>query len=58
MVLVGAEDILTPIEQSAEIARLIPRARLQVLPRGGRGMVLEYTSDTVRAIIASVNAKP
>ncbi len=50
MVLVGAEDILTPVEQSAEIARLIPGARLQVLPRGGHGMALEYTSDTVRAI--------
>ena len=51
LVLVGAEDILTPVEQSAEIARLIPGATLQVLPRGGHGMVLEYTSDTVRAII-------
>lgn len=52
LVLVGAEDILTPVEQSAEIAHLIPGARLQVLPRGGHGMALEYTSDVVRAIIA------
>jgi pimeloyl-ACP methyl ester carboxylesterase len=57
LVLVGAEDILTPVEQSVEIARLVPGARLQVLPRGGHGMVLEYTSDTVRAIIAFMNAK-
>ncbi len=52
LVLVGAEDILTPVEQSAEIARLIPGAKLQVLPRGGHGMALEYTQDTVRAILA------
>ncbi len=57
LVLVGAEDILTPVEQSVEIARLIPGARLQVLPRGGHGMALEYTSDTVRAIIAFVNER-
>ncbi|HEY2104725.1 MAG TPA: alpha/beta fold hydrolase [Candidatus Binataceae bacterium] len=52
LVVVGAEDILTPVEQSAEIARLIPGAKLQVLPRGGHGMALEYTSDTVRALLA------
>ncbi len=56
LVLVGAEDILTPVEQSAEIARLIPGAKLQVLPRGGHGMALEYTSDTVRAILAFLNS--
>jgi 3-oxoadipate enol-lactonase len=58
LVLVGAEDILTPVGQSAEIARLIPSARLQVLPRGGHGMVLEYTSDTVRAIIEFASSAP
>ncbi len=51
MVLVGAEDILTPVEQSAEIARLIPHATLRVMPRGGHGMALEYMSDTARAIL-------
>ncbi len=56
LVLVGAEDILTPVEQSAEIARLIPGAKLQVLPRGGHAMALEYTSDTVRAIVAFLTA--
>jgi len=57
LVAVGAEDILTPVEQSAEIAHLIPGAKLQVLPRGGHGMALEYTSDTVKAIIAFLTAK-
>jgi 3-oxoadipate enol-lactonase len=57
LVLVGAEDILTPVEQSAEIARLIPGAQLQVLPRGGHGMALEYSSDAVKAIVAFMTAK-
>jgi len=57
LVLVGAEDILTPVQQSAEIARLIPGAKLQVLPRGGHGMALEYTSDTARAILAFITEK-
>lgn len=56
LVMVGAEDVLTPVEQSAEIARLIPGAKLQVMPRGGHGMALEYTSDTVRAVVAFLTA--
>jgi 3-oxoadipate enol-lactonase len=50
MVLVGAEDVLTPVHQSVEIASLIPNARLTVLPRGGHAMAVEYADDTVRAI--------
>jgi 3-oxoadipate enol-lactonase len=52
MVLVGAEDVLTPVHQSVEIAELIPNARLKVLPRGGHGMAAEYVDDTVAAIRA------
>jgi len=52
MVLVGAEDILTPVHQSAEIARLIPEAKLVVMPRGGHGMLIEYLDDTVPVIKA------
>src|SRR5262249_61998989 len=36
LVLVGAEDVLTPVHQSVEIAELIPDARLMVLPPGRR----------------------
>jgi 3-oxoadipate enol-lactonase len=50
LVLVGAEDVLTPPSQSVEMAELIPTAHLQILPRGGHGMILEYTQDTVGAI--------
>lgn len=56
LVLVGAEDILTPVEQSAEIAALIPGAKLVVLPRGGHAMVLEYQPDTLREISAFLAA--
>jgi pimeloyl-ACP methyl ester carboxylesterase len=52
LVLSGAEDILTPPSQSIEIARLIPDARLQLLPRGGHAMILEYPQDTVAALLA------
>ena len=49
-VLVGAEDVLTPPSQSAEIASLIPGATLEILPRGGHAMIVEYPAATLRAI--------
>ncbi len=52
LVLAGAEDVLTPVHQSVEIAELIPNARLRVLARGGHAMVVEYPEDTVHAIRA------
>lgn len=52
LVLAGAEDVLTPVAQSVEMAELIPTATLRVLPRGGHAMVLEYPDDTVAAIEA------
>lgn len=51
LVLTGAEDVLTPLSQAAEMAALLPHGRLQVLPRGGHGVVLEYPDDTVRAVV-------
>lgn len=56
LVLVGAEDVLTPVHQSVEIADLIPGARLHVLPRGGHGMAVEYADDVAQAIRAFVAA--
>lgn len=52
LVLAGAEDVLTPVAQSVEMAALLPNAVLQVLPRGGHGMVVEYPDDTLAAITA------
>jgi 3-oxoadipate enol-lactonase len=48
LIVVGAEDVLTPVHQSIEMAQLIPNARLVVLPRGGHGMLAEYQDDVVR----------
>lgn len=31
-------------------------ARLQVLPRGSHGMAIEYTPETVNAVVAFLNA--
>ena len=50
LVLVGAEDVLTPPRQSIEIARCIGHSTLEVLPRGGHGMLLEYPNPTLGAI--------
>ena len=50
LVLVGAEDILTPPQQSIEIAERIPNARLVVLPRGGHSMMLEYSQDVLTQV--------
>ena len=50
LIVVGAEDILTPVAQSIEMAALIPNAGLTVLPRGGHGLPIEYMDDTLRAI--------
>lgn len=50
LVMCGAEDILTPISHSIELAGLIESAELRVLPRGGHGMLAEYPDDTLDAI--------
>ncbi|MEU4671340.1 alpha/beta hydrolase [Amycolatopsis sp. NPDC023774] len=50
LVLAGAEDVLTPVSQSVEMAALLPNASLRVLPRGGHAMLLEYPDDTLAAI--------
>jgi 3-oxoadipate enol-lactonase len=50
LVLVGAEDILTPPSQSIEIAEKLQNATLQILPRGSHVMFVEYTQRTARAV--------
>ncbi len=47
-VVAGAEDLLTPLRFSEEIAAAIPEARLTVLPDVGHGMFWEAT-DTFNA---------
>lgn len=52
LVLVGAEDILTPPYESSELARRIPGAEMQVLPRGGHGFNAEFPAEFNRAVAA------
>jgi 3-oxoadipate enol-lactonase len=50
LVLVGAEDVLTPPSQSIEISERMPNATLNVLPRGSHGMIIEFPTPTIGAI--------
>lgn len=51
LVLVGAEDILTPVEESVELAERIPTAHLRVLPRGGHAFFAEYPAEVNSAVL-------
>ena len=51
LVLVGRDDILTPPAYSRELARLIPKARLKILP-GGHGFAAEQAEAFNRALLA------
>jgi 3-oxoadipate enol-lactonase len=52
LVLVGAEDILTPPAYSREMAERIPGARLQILERCGHGMPIEFPQVVNAALLA------
>jgi 3-oxoadipate enol-lactonase len=52
LVLVGAEDILTPPWESEALVERIPKATLEVLPRGGHGFVAEYADEFNAAVMA------
>ncbi len=52
LVLVGAEDILTPPAESIELASKIPGAQLRILPRGGHGFSGEYAADFNAAVLS------
>jgi pimeloyl-ACP methyl ester carboxylesterase len=51
LVLVGAEDVLTPPFFSEEMAAAIPGAELKILPRGNHGIMWEYPQDFDRAVL-------
>lgn len=51
LVLAAAEDVLTPVFLSEEIAAAIPGACLQILPHGNHGALLEYAEDFNRAVL-------
>ena len=51
LVLAAAEDVLTPIYLSREIADAIPNARLTVLPRGNHAVQIEDPESFNRAVL-------
>jgi 3-oxoadipate enol-lactonase len=50
LVMVGKDDILTPLQFSKDLARLIKRARLAVLP-GGHGFFVEHADVFNRTLV-------
>jgi len=51
LVLVGKDDVLTPPAFSRELARLIPKARLKIIP-GGHGFAAEQAEAFNKAVLA------
>jgi pimeloyl-ACP methyl ester carboxylesterase len=52
LVLVGAEDIVTPVSCAQELTEGIPGARLHVLERGGHTPDVEYPEAVAEALLA------
>jgi pimeloyl-ACP methyl ester carboxylesterase len=52
LVIVGAEDVLTPVHQSVDIARRMPNATLHVVPRGSHAGAIEFVDDFSQAMLA------
>lgn len=51
LVIVGTADVLTPPYEAEEVAALIPKARMHVLPRGGHGFMREFPAEFNRAVL-------
>ena len=51
LVLVGAEDIVTPVVYSEELAKGIPGATLKVLDPGGHSVLFEYEDAANAALL-------
>jgi 3-oxoadipate enol-lactonase len=52
LVVVGAEDILTPVDDARELAEGIPGARLRILPGGGHLALAECNEAFLDALLA------
>ncbi|MBD2499326.1 alpha/beta fold hydrolase [Anabaena azotica] len=51
LVLVGQQDILTPVKFSQQLAQAIPQAELIVLAQGGHGFLIESPDAVVKAML-------
>jgi pimeloyl-ACP methyl ester carboxylesterase len=47
---VGSEDVATPATQSEELARVMPRATLEIVPGVGHALLLEDWAGTRTAV--------
>jgi pimeloyl-ACP methyl ester carboxylesterase len=56
LVLVGPEDILTPVSYARELAETIPGARLHVLERGGHIADAECPDEVMETLMAFLTA--
>jgi pimeloyl-ACP methyl ester carboxylesterase len=56
LVLVGAQDILTPVFYAEELAKGIPGATLKVLDPGGHSVLFEYADAANAALLAFLSA--
>jgi pimeloyl-ACP methyl ester carboxylesterase len=50
LVIVGAEDVITPPQASRELAAAIPRSELMILPRGGHGFWREFPEEVTAPV--------
>lgn len=51
LVMVGKQDILTPVKFSQQLAQGIPQAELVVLNSGGHGFLIESLEDVAAAML-------
>ena len=59
LVMVGAEDRLTPAQHSLDMARRLPHSVLEILPDSGHMMILEHyeqVNHQLRALVGRVRA--
>ena len=54
----GTADVLTPPFEARRMARLIPGARLELMPGGGHMLMLERTDEVDRLIVDFARPDP
>ncbi len=57
LVMVGRQDILTPVKFAEQLARGIPNATLRVLDRGGHGYLYENTAEFNQVVLDFLAAR-
>ena len=58
LIVVGAEDELTPVEESRKLAEAIPGSRLEIIPGAGHLANLEQPEPFNTALVSFLSAFP